>query len=215
MPKCVRYLAISFSLILLVLCSCKSKTIQLWNGKDFNGWKFFVADSKIDVNKVWSIKNGVIHCKGVPNGYMRTESDYSNYILYLEWRWVENESNSGILLHAQEPDLVWPRCIECQLKSGNAGDFVLIGAGTITVDGEKYTNTERFLAIPKKQESTEKQIGKWNSYKIICRDDEITCYVNNVLQNRGTQTSLTKGKICIQSEGAPIEFRNIRLELFD
>jgi len=146
---------------------------------------------------------------------MRTESDYSNYILYLEWRWVENESNSGVLLHALEPDQVWPRCIECQLKSGNAGDFVLIGAANITVDGEKYTNTERFLVIPKKQESTEKPIGEWNSYKIICRDDEITCYVNGVLQNKGTQASLTKGKICIQSEGAPVEFRNIRLKLLD
>ena len=215
MNKRISYLAISCSLILLVLTGCASKTIQLWNGRDFNGWKMVVEDDKVDVRDVWSVKNGVIHCKGIPNGYMRTESDYSNYILYLEWRWVEKESNSGVLLHAQEPDQIWPRCIESQLKSGDAGDFVIIGMGNITVDEEKYTNTERFLVIHKKQESTENPIGEWNSYKIICKDDEITCYVNGVLQNNGTQASLTKGKICIQSEGAPVEFRNIRLKLLD
>ena len=215
MMRCVRYLAISCILLVLVLSQCTSNTIHLWNGKDFTGWEFVLTNDDIDSNEVWSINNGVIYCRGVPNGYMRTESDYSNYILSLEWRWVEDEGNSGVLLHAQKPYQVWPRCIECQLRSGNAGDFVLMGAGTITVDGEQYTNTARFLGIPKKQDSSEKEIGEWNRYTIICRDDEITCYVNDVLQNEGTQASFTSGKICLQSEGAPIEFRNISLELLN
>ena len=213
MKRLVNYLAISCILIVLVQFNCQPETISLWNGKDFSGWEFFVADDEVDVDTVWTIQNGVIHCTGVPNGYMRTESDYGNYVLYLEWRWVDKEGNSGVLVHAQEPDQVWPVCIECQLQSGNAGDFVLIGQGTITVDGEKLTNTDRYLVIPKKQESNEKAIGEWNSYKITCKEDEITCYVNGVLQNKGTQASLTNGKICFQSEGAAIEFRNIRLEL--
>lgn len=213
MKRLVNYLAISCILIVLVQFNCQPETISLWNGKDFSGWEFFVADDEVDVNTVWTIQNGVIHCSGVPNGYMRTESDYGNYVLYLEWRWVDKEGNSGVLLHAQEPDQVWPVCIECQLQSGNAGDFVLIGQGTITVDDEKFTNTDRYLLIPKKQESNEKAIGEWNSYKITCKEDEITCYVNGVLQNKGTQASLTNGKICFQSEDAAIEFRNIRLEL--
>ena len=213
MKRLVNYLAISCILIVLVQFNCQPETISLWNGQDFSGWEFFVVDDEVDVNTVWTIQNGVIHCTGVPNGYMRTESDYGNYVLYLEWRWVDKEGNSVVLIHTQEPDEVWPVCIECQLQSGNAGDFVLIGKGTITVDGEKFTNTDRYLVIPKKQESNEKAIGEWNSYKITCKEDEITCYVNGVLQNKGTQVSLTNGKICFQSEGAAIEFRNIRLEL--
>ena len=210
--KQVYYVLIACSLILPALSGCESGTIQLWNGKDFAGWEFVLADDEFEADSVWSVKNGVIHCTGVPNGYMRTESDYSNYILYLEWRWVEKEGNSGVLLHAQEPDKVWPNCIECQLKSGNAGDFVLIGPGAITVEGKEYSNTERFLVIPKKQESNEKPVGEWNSYKIVCKDNEISCFVNGVLQHTGIQPSLSRGKICLQSEGAPIEFRNIRLE---
>jgi hypothetical protein len=207
------YNALICSMITLVFISCQPETISLWNGQDFSGWEFYVADDEVDVNTVWTIRNGVIHCKGVPNGYMRTKSNYENYILYLEWRWVEKEGNSGVLLHTQLPDQVWPLCIETQLQTGNAGDFVLIGEGTITVDGEKFTNSNRFLVIPKQQQSSEKAVGEWNSYKIICDKDEIACYVNDVLQNRGIQASLSKGKICFQSEGAPIEFRNIRIEM--
>ena len=207
--------SVIFTSLLLIFFGCsKPKTIQLCNGTDFSGWELFVPDDSTDVKDVWFVKDGVIHCKGVPNGYMRTEAEYSNYTLYVDWRWVEKGSNSGVLLHVQEPDQVWPRCIECQLKSGNAGDFVLIGTGSITVEKEKFKNTEKFLIIPKKEESNEKPIGEWNSYKIVCKDNNITCYVNDVLQNDGTQASLSKGKIAFQSEGAPIEFRNIKLELF-
>jgi hypothetical protein len=210
-----RYLSLSCCLILLILIGCKSKLIQLWNEKDFSGWKLIVADNEMDGNNVWSIRNEVIYCKGIPKGYMRTESEYSNYILHIDWRWVEKEGNSGVLLHIQEPDQVWPFCFECQLKSGKAGDFVLIGEGSIDVDGQKYINSKKFLVIPKRQESNENSIGKWNSYKIVCKNDKITCYVNGVLQNKGTHASRSGGKIGLQSEGAPIEFRNIRLELLN
>jgi hypothetical protein len=109
---------------MLVSSGCSSKT-RLWNGKDFSGWKLHVDDKTVDVDSVWSVTDGVIHCKGVPNGYIRTLKDYSNYKLHLEWRWAEKPTNSGVLLHASGPDKVWPKCIESQLQAGNAGDFVL------------------------------------------------------------------------------------------
>ena len=213
MKKYLIILATVLTTLSIIFNCNQPKKIQLWNGMDFSQWELFLPTDTVDVKDVWSVKDGVIHCKGVPNGYMRTKSEYSNYTLHLDWRWVETGSNSGVLLHSQEPDQVWPNCIECQLKSGKAGDFVLIGEGNITVNDEKYRNTERFLVIPKNGESSEKPIGEWNSYKIICSEDKITCYVNGVLQNEGTQASLSKGKIGLQSEGAPIEFRDIRLEL--
>ncbi|MCJ7812758.1 DUF1080 domain-containing protein [bacterium] len=203
------------SIFLFILNHCSTKSIELWNGKDFTGWKFVLENDSVDVNEVWSIQDGIIHCKGIPNGYMRTVSDYADYVLYLQWRWADQESNSGVFIHIQEPDQVWPNCIECQLQAGNAGDFVIMGNGEITVDGEKIVNTRRFGRIQKKQESSEKTVGEWNSYKIVCQDNKITCYVNDVLQNEGTEASLNKGKIGLQSEGGPVEFRNIRLELLD
>jgi hypothetical protein len=192
---------------------CAKKSISLFNGKDFTGWEFVLATDTVAAEEVWSVKDGVVHCKGVPNGYMRTVQGYHDYILTLDWRWVERESNSGVLLHVQEPDQVWPLCIECQLMAGNAGDLVLIGAKSITVNDSLYTNTGRFLVIPKREESNEQAVGQWNSYKIICKGDAINCYVNGVLQNEGTKASLNGGKIGLQSEGTAIEFRNIQLEM--
>ena len=100
------------------------KRIELWNGKDFSGFKFILEDSAADPMTVWMIKDNVIHCTGVPAGYFYTENVYSNYKLHLEWRWAAEPGNSGVLLHKQDPDEIWPKCIEAQLKSGNAGDFI-------------------------------------------------------------------------------------------
>jgi hypothetical protein len=40
-------------------------TIKLFNGQNFDGWKKFVApNSKADPDKIWTIKDGIIHCEG-------------------------------------------------------------------------------------------------------------------------------------------------------
>lgn len=190
-----------------------SKKINLWNGKNFSGWKLYLPDDTVSVDDVWSVKDGVIHCTGKPNGYMRTKRRFRNYRLHLEWRWPENPTNSGVLLHATGPDKVWPKCIECQLKTGKAGDFVLIGGPGITVDGlNKQDVDEQFVVVDKKEQSSEKPAGEWNTYEIYCLGNTIKCYVNGVLQNEGTNATLNTGWICLQSEGSPIEFRNIYLE---
>jgi hypothetical protein len=202
-----------------MLASCQKgvfetqQKVMLWNGKDFTGWKLYVADEDLDVYDIWSVRNGVIHCKGKPNGYMRTKDKYADYRLHLEWRWPDEPTNSGVLLHASSEDQVWPKCIECQLKSGNAGDLVLMGGTGITVDGKNLQNVEKqFVVVPKKKQSSEKPAGQWNTYEIYCEKDIIRCYVNGVLQNEGTAATVSTGWICLQSEGGPIEFRNIYIE---
>jgi hypothetical protein len=47
--------------------------------------------------------------------------------------------------------------------------------------------------------------------EIICKSNTIEVFVNGVLQNKGTNVNLSKGSICLQSEGKDIEFRNIYL----
>lgn len=198
--------------IMWLACSRPSQKQMLFNGKDFTGWKLFIPGDSVDVKDVWSVRDGVIHCTGKPTGYMRTTESFSNYKLHLEWRWAGEPGNSGVLLHCQGPDQVWPNCIECQLKSGNAGDFVIIGPGSITVDGKEYKNNEKFLIIKRKAEDIEKPIGEWNSYDIVCQGHEITAHVNGTLVNKGSNAFVASGPIALQSEGAPIEFRNIYIE---
>ncbi len=91
--------------------------------------------------------------------------------------------------------------------SENAGDFWMIGGTTIN---EQVDKSER--RVEKKEKSSEKAPGEWNTYKIVCKEDMIHLTVNGVVQNIGTGASVQTGKICFQSEGKPIEFRAIYLE---
>lgn len=197
----------------LVISGC-SRQQALFNGRDLEGWRPYLVDNTVDAASVWSVSDGVLRCEGTPLGYLRTTQDFSNYKLHVEWRWPEVATNSGVLLHAQAPDQVWPLCIEAQLKSGNAGDLVTMGQSQITVEGEVYQTPPDKIAwvIARQHESSENAVGQWNSYDIICSEDTIRLYVNGVLQNTGTRSSLNHGSIGLQSEGSPIEFRNIYLE---
>jgi len=215
---CLAWLGIA---ALLVSVGCQgvakpaapSGKISLFNGKDLSGWKLVVSDPNADVHKVWTVRAGVVRCEGRPTGYMRTTRAYQNYRLHLEWRWVDKPANSGVLVHAGGPDKVWPRCIECQLQAGNAGDLVLIGDTGITVDGRDMRDaTKPYVILAKRQSSSEKVPGQWNTYDIVCSNDTLSCSVNGLLQNRGEQATVTAGWIGLQSEGGPIEFRNITLE---
>jgi len=216
MGKAVLWTVVGISLIALAGCQgmlgsgSSDEKEMLWNGRDFTGWVRYVPDATVDVNDIWRIRGNAIYCEGKPNGYIRTEKKYKNYHLHVEWRWAEEPTNSGVLLHAQGPEKVWPACIECQLKAGSAGDFVLIGGPGITVDGVDRQNAEKqFVVVTKKAPTSEKPAGQWNSYDIHCKGRSIRCYVNDVLQNEGADATLTSGWICLQSESSPIEFRNI------
>ena len=188
----------------------KEKTM-LWNGEDFTGWKLFVPEPDHDVTKTWSVKDGVIRCTGRPAGYMRTEKNYANYLFHVEWRWPGDGGNNGALVHMSGDDKVWPKSLECQLHSGNAGDFWVIG-GLEIAEHAKGGKRVRGRNVKKLKESSEKPLGQWNAYDIICKDDWIVVLVNGVLQNVGTRCSDRSGKICLQSEGALIEYRNIYIE---
>ncbi len=185
--------------------------MMLWNGSDFVGWKLYVPDPTHNVMTTWSIKDGVLRCEGRPVGYMRTEKAYANYLLHVEWRWPGNGGNNGVLVHMSGQDQVWPKSLECQLHSGNAGDFWEIG-GIEFREHAKGDKRVRGRNVKKLKNSSEKPLGQWNNYDIICKDDWVVVLVNGVLQNVATKCSVTSGKICLQSEGTPIEYRNIYIE---
>jgi hypothetical protein len=188
----------------------KEKTM-LWNGRDFAGWKLYTGEPNYDVTKTWSIKDDLIRCEGKPAGYMRTENDYADYLFHVEWRWPGKGGNNGVLVYMSGPDVVWPKSLECQLLSGNAGDFWVIG-GLETAEHAKGGKRVKGRRTIKLKDSSEKPLGQWNTYDIICKDDWIVVMVNGVVQNVATKCSARSGKICLQSEGTPIEYRNIYIE---
>ena len=183
-----------------------SETVVLFNGKDLNNWVFKLKDPNVDPATVFNIKNGVIHISGNPFGYMRTKETYSDYKLHVEWRWPVEASNSGVFIHAQQPDTIWLKCIECQLQAGNAGDFICVNGS----DMDERTDKSKKL-VKKLAASSEKATGEWNTMEVVCKASTVEVWVNGIRQNRGTNVNLSKGSICLQSEGKDVEFRDVYL----
>jgi hypothetical protein len=139
-------------------------------------------------------------------------ADFTNYILKLEWRWAPEDKgwrNSGVLLRMRGEDKIWPKSIEAQLMSGSAGDFWLIDGVRLDTDPARINRDAPTNRI--KAKMAEKPIGEWNEYEIIVDGERVVLKVNGQIVNEGTGAEVVPGKICLQSEGAEIHFRNIRL----
>jgi len=206
-------LALMITLSAVTSMSVKAQTtIDLFNGSNLDGWGFVLQDNSKKPEEVFKVQNGVIHITGSPFGYMYTLNKYENYRLHVEWRWPQEATNSGIFLHVQDDNKVWPNAVECQLQAGNAGDFVLLNGSNlaefVTKKGEKRP---AFPVIRKKNASNEMPVGEWNNAVITCEKGKITVYINGALQNKGTKSLHKTGHIALQSEGKDIQFRNVRL----
>ena len=193
-----------------------TERMPLWSGNDLSKWIFVVKDEGASTDTVWSIQDGVVRCAGEPWGFMRTRADYANYRLHLEWRWIGEPGNNGVLLHSHGPNAstdaqLFPTCIEAQLKHESAGDIVIMYGSRIAEIEREYPPNSPFLVQPKFHPTNEKPVGEWNTYAIVCKDDTIKMYVNGLLQNEATGASHRSGAIALQSEGGVIEFRNATL----
>ena len=67
-----------------------------------------------------------------------------------------------------------------------------------------------FPVVQKHTKSSENKAGEWNEANIFVKDGVITVYINGVYQNTGTN-KVKEGHIGLQSEGGPIQFRNVTL----
>lgn len=186
--------------------------VDLFNGKDLSGWVWVPGDdakgSKIE--DVWSVEDGVLKCKGRPGGYIRTDKDYTSYVLNVKWRFAK-PGNSGVLLRVQEPDKVWPKSIEAQLNHQNAGDIWNIDEFPMKVAQERTEGRRTKKLHP----TNEKPLGEWNEYEITLDGGKLALKVNGLLQNEASDVQVVPGKIALQSEGAAIEFGQVRLTPLD
>lgn len=189
----------------------------LFDGKGFTGWTF---DVKGDASPepIWKVVDGtiVVNGKDNPPGVLRTEKSYTDYELEFEWRWPGEPGNSGCLIHVSSPReiSIWPKSIEVQLFGGNAGDFWLIGE-SIDVDEKQIAPDKKGKPSRRRlnlTDGSEKPVGEWNKMHIIAKDSKVEVYVNGDLVNKGWNTSVNEGAICLQAEKADIQFRNIRIK---
>jgi hypothetical protein len=196
---------------------------QLFNGKDLKGWYSFLKTKGVnkDPEKIFQVENGLLHISGKEFGYIATEKEYSNFHLVAEFKWGvkkypprdadTTKRDNGICFYfpAGIEDKVWPRSIECQIQEGDLGDIWLIDYTTILYNGVR-SMPDSFHRIIKKQ-NAEKPSGEWNKVEIIANKGKITYIVNGTIVNEGSDPSVTKGKLLVQSEGAEIFYRKIEI----
>lgn len=205
-----------FTLFAIAACALSvnaQETIDLFNEKDLSNWNFVTADAEtLKPKEVFTVKDGVIHIKGKPFGYMYTKEIFENFRLHIEWNYPIERTNSGIFLFVQSPEKIWPNAIECQLCKEKAGDFVLLGGSDIAEYKLPEGKTRpKFPVVAKMKASNENAVGEWNCADIICENGNITVFINGTLQNKGTNSMHKKGHIALQSEGGDILFKNVRL----
>ncbi len=194
------------AMFFMTSCGGGDVKTELFNGRDLTGWVCYTDPAgDVPASDVFSVRDGNLHIEGQPFGYIRTADKYGDYKLHVEWRWAGEPSNSGIFQRLQDGDRLWPTGIECQLCHGSVGDFVMLG-------GAKISDIECVGKFPVKRRNGdfENPAGEWNTMEIVCEGKTITTYLNGQLQKQCT-CETTEGYIALQSEGGPVEFRNVYL----
>lgn len=152
----------------------------------------------------------------------------------------KSKRDSGILYHSVgkqgDGDTFWLRSQEFQVEEGDCGDYWGVAGGMFDIRAKlnadsvyQYDPGSELITFSedneigrycKKFPDAEKPTGEWNTVDIYCFKDTSVHVVNGVvtmvlvnsrLNLNGNITPLTKGKIQIQSEGAEVFYRDIKI----
>ena len=208
----------------LILCgTCASATqgasgeddgfVPLFNGRNLDGW--------VAVNgapSTWRAEDGMMRTTGLPVSVLRTDRMYENFILEMEWRHQEEKGNAGLFVWSDPlPALGVPftRAIEVQIMLGfetpnytSEGDIFSIWGATMTPDRPHPAGYQRCLP----SEARTRGAGEWNHYRVTCIDGVISLEVNGGQVSGGYDVNPRNGYICLEAEGSPADFRNLRIK---
>ena len=198
----------------------KLLTSQGTNG-EFPGWGSFHQGDDIKTADVWRLDDkGVLTCKGTPLGYLHTKKDYRDFRLTLEWRWPPGEEpgKGGVLIRTTGKNRIWPKSLEAQINTGDAGDFWGLCGYKLSGPTERSQTLEHpdfgTLRNVKKTANVERKSGEWNTYEILAQGDRVTLKINGKVVNQATGCDVVAGKILLTAEGNPIQFRKITITEF-
>lgn len=220
-------------LILSILPSAYTQNALLEFGK-VKSWNTVISGNEekvsnikwMDVNTgedTWSLQNGILVCKGLPIGVMRSEKQFENFIMHIEWKHMEAGGNSGVFVWSSArpgenrlPDGVEVQMLELDWVKLNKRNGVtppiayvhgeLFGVGGVTTTPDNPSG-ERSKSV----ENLCKGRGEWNTYDVVCADGVIKLSVNGKFVNGIAHASQKKGYLCLEAEGALIHFRNLQI----
>lgn len=179
-----------------------------------------------DVNTgkdTWEHRDSILVCKGLPIGVVRSEFPYENFILHVEWRHMEPGGNSGMFMWSKAvpgpnrlPDGVEVQMLELDwvklnTRNGVEPPIAYVHGELFGVGGVKTIPDNPRGERSKSIENRCKGRGEWNTYDVVCVDGTIKLSVNGKFVNGISQSTQRKGFMCLESEGAEIHFRNLKV----
>lgn len=185
----------------------------LFNGKDLAGW------ARVNcAPETFFVKDGLIVTTGVPTGVLRSDRQYENFILEIEWKHLKEKGNSGLFVWSDPLPIAgspFTRAIEVQILDGlntpdytSHGDLFSIQGATCKPDRPHPKGWMRCL--PSEQRS--KPAGEWNHYRVTCNNGTIKLAVNGKEVSGVSECKPRKGYLCLESEGSECHFRNLRIK---
>jgi hypothetical protein len=216
----------------------QSSEVPLKAGIDGTGPGWYALEPRHFTNVncdpgTWTWTNGMIHCTGKPTGVIRTEKLHTNFELVVQWRHLQSGGNSGVFVWATPESIQalergngrLPTGIEVQVldhgyaeqyekQSGKKADWFtthgdVFPTGTTTMDPFPPVSPNGKRSFPRKNLS--KGVGEWNHYYVRCVNGEVRLWVNGEEVSGGTHIRPATGYLCLESEGAPIDFKGLRI----
>lgn len=159
----------------------------LFNGKDLTGWKGENGVTAEVVDGNLQIFKG--------QGWLRTEKEYKNFILELEWRAYENNYDSGIYIRSGTDGVPWPQNgFQVNLRYNAIGALV------------KGTKTLVPAEIPKLP------TNQWVKMRLEVQGKKAKLIINGEDNWETDLIDIEKGYVGIQIEDRKLDFRNIRIQ---
>lgn len=201
------------------------------------GWRALTEEDFVNVNcapDTWTWKEDVLYCTGQPLGVLRTVNTYENFELVAEWCHRKPAGNSGIFVWTTEESIEklaaegkpgLPHGIEVQIldlgytdqyveRTGKKPDWFTTQGDVFPVGSSKMTPFPPTSPNGSRSFPTEDRtrgVNQWNHYYVRAINGEVRLWVNGKEVSGGNNCQPRQGYLCLESEGSPIEFRNLRM----
>src|SRR5688500_8925686 len=240
-PGCSKPLPVSIAGVSIALMKCFNRTLllaavclvslplagqsvpifrDLFNGKDLTGWVNVNTDED-----TWTVKDGILICKGQPIGVMRSDKQYENFVLHIEWKHMETGGNSGVFVWSDAkpgeknrlPNGVEVQMLEVDFITGRKGrDGQPLSPGYVHGDLFGVVGVEVVPDSPRGGRSSAleqraKGRGEGKTYDVVAIDGVIKLAMNGKFVNGISKSTQKKGYLCLESEGKEIHIRNIKI----
>lgn len=164
---------------------------DLFNGRDFTGWRFSLQKTGDPWPDNWKVKDGVIYLTGLMRPHLVTVREFADFEMKFEWRALTPKFNGGFYIRSK-PDA---GSNQIRVDRNFEGAFL---AGNLS--GAK--------AVP----ALQKAIGEWNEWRVVVKGAAVSLWCNGKLAWEATGLTPAAGHIGLQAEGTPMEFRNLQLK---